>query len=343
MSVVVFHYLEWIYPDFSGNFIGHGFLAVDFFFCLSGFVIAYAYDSRLHQMGLRAFFTSRLIRLHPLVIAGTVIGLIGMFANPFADQAGPYTMATLLLIFVCSLLLIPLPVMEERGFNLFGLNAPSWSLFWEYVANILYALIFARLSLKILRLLIVPAAAGILWVSFRAGNLLGGWNGDTFADGGIRMTYSFLAGLLIFRSGWIIKNKLGFLALSFLLAASFMTSWIPHNGLVESLIVLLYFPLLVALGAGSDLTGSLRKICLFLGKISYPLYMTHYAFIWWFGNYYTSHDVPREYLPWIIGTGTAAMLFFAWLVMVLYETPLRSYLSSKRKVPSHQGNRTSFK
>lgn len=238
LSVVVFHYMEWIYPDFSKNFIGHGFLAVDFFFCLSGFVIAYAYDARLQQMGFRAFFTSRLIRLHPLVIAGTVIGLIGMFADPFADQTGAHTIATLLLIFMCSLLLIPLPIMEDRGFNLFGLNAPSWSLFWEYITNILYAFVFARLSPKILRWLLVPAAAGIVWVSYRAGNLLGGWNGETFSDGGIRMTYSFLAGMILFRSNWIIKNKLGFLMLSFLLAASFMTSWLPHNGWVESLIVL---------------------------------------------------------------------------------------------------------
>lgn len=206
LSVVVFHFMEWVSPDFTKNFIGHGFLAVDFFFCLSGFVIAYAYDSRLNQMGLLAFFTSRLIRLHPLVIAGTVIGLAGLLFDPFADQSVAYSFTTLLLIFVSSLLLIPLPMMEDRAFNLFGLNAPSWSLFWEYVANILYAFVFARLSTKTLRLLLVPAAAGILWVSWRAGNLLGGWNGETFADGGIRMTYSFLAGMVIFRSGWIIKK-----------------------------------------------------------------------------------------------------------------------------------------
>jgi peptidoglycan/LPS O-acetylase OafA/YrhL len=330
LSVVVFHYLEWIYPDFTKSFIGHGFLAVDFFFCLSGFVIAYAYDSRFPLMGTRAFFASRLIRLHPLVVAGTVIGLVGLLINPF-DHTEAYSISTLALIFVSSLLLIPLPIMEERGFNLFGLNAPSWSLFWEYIANILYAFILVRLSRRVLGILLLQAAAGIIWVSYRVGNLLGGWNGTTFWDGGIRMAYSFLAGLFIFRSGWIIKNRLGFIVLSLLLASAFMTSGIAKNGLVESLLVLVYFPLLVSLGAGSTLSGSLQKLCVFLGKISYPLYMTHYAFIWWFGNYYTTQNPSREQLLWVIGIGTVAMVFFAWLVMFFYDEPLRNFLNGKRK------------
>ncbi|MDP4240648.1 MAG: acyltransferase [Bacteroidota bacterium] len=331
LSVVVFHYMEWIHPDFTKSFIGHGFLAVDFFFCLSGFVIAYAYDNRLPQMGVRAFFTSRLIRLHPLVIGGTVIGVIALFADPFAAHTEVHSMGTFTLIIVCSLLMIPLPIMKERGCNNFGLNAPSWSLFWEYIANILYAFILVRLPRKVLGLLLVPAAAGIIWVSFRAGNLLGGWNGTTFADGGIRMIYSFMAGLYIYRSGWIIKNKLGFTVLSFMLVAAFMTSGLYKSGVVEPLIVLFYFPLLVSLGAGSILSASVQKVCVFMGDISYPLYMTHYAFIWWFGNYYCTYNPPQEALPWIIGIGTVAMVFLAWLVMAFYDRPVRNFLNRKRK------------
>src|ERR1700748_3183694 len=75
ISVVVFHFMEVIITDYSQNFIGHGFLAVDFFFCLSGFVIAYAYDDRIRQMGKANFFKARLIRLRPLVILGSVLGL----------------------------------------------------------------------------------------------------------------------------------------------------------------------------------------------------------------------------------------------------------------------------
>src|SRR6476469_4107966 len=78
LAVVIFHFMEWVFTDPSTNFIGHGFLAVDFFFCLSGFVIGYAYDDRLVKMGIFEFFKSRFIRLHPLVIAGSVLGLVGL-------------------------------------------------------------------------------------------------------------------------------------------------------------------------------------------------------------------------------------------------------------------------
>ncbi|PTN10581.1 acyltransferase [Mangrovibacterium marinum] len=330
LAVVIFHFMEWIKPDFTENFIGHGFLAVDFFFCLSGFVIGYAYDSRLPKMGVRAFFTSRLIRLHPLVIAGAVLGLLGLLVDPFANQLQGHSLSWLALLFMGSLAMIPLPIMEERYFNLFSLNAPAWSLFWEYIANIVYALVLVRLSRKTLAFLLLPAAAAIVWVSYRAGNLLGGWDGSTFADGAIRMSYSFLAGLFIFRSGWIIKNKLGFAVLALLLAAAFVSSGLGNSAVVEPLIVLFYFPLLVSLGAGSVLSGSLRKVCVFMGDISYPLYMTHYAGIWLFGHYLVSQEPSPEALPWIVALGTVAMVLFAWLVMTFYDKPVRQFLSRAR-------------
>src|SRR6476660_2588287 len=121
LAVVIFHFMEWVFPDYSQNFIGHGFLAVDFFFCLSGFVIGYAYDNRIGKMGVGEFFKSRLIRLHPLVVLGSVLGLLGFLLDPFASPIA-YNAGKLLLLFVCSVLLLPFPVMEDRAFNLFGLN-----------------------------------------------------------------------------------------------------------------------------------------------------------------------------------------------------------------------------
>lgn len=193
LAIVLFHFLEWVYPDPSRNFIAHGFLAVNFFFCLSGFVIGYAYDDRVSQLGLVTFFIIRLIRLHPLVIMGSLLGLLGFLFDPFAAQPGLSSGANLLLTFVCSICLIPLPIMKERAFNLFSLNAPAWSLFWEYVANIIYVLVLYRTSRRYLLVSIVVAAAGLCLVSYRAGNLLGGRAGPNFWDGCARIAYSFLA------------------------------------------------------------------------------------------------------------------------------------------------------
>jgi len=65
------------------------------------------------------------------------------------------------------------------------------------------------------------------------------------------------------------------------------------------------------------------------GKISYPLYMTHYAAIWIFGNYYSSHQVSTTQLFWIISIGTIILIAFAYLMMIIYDLPIRKYLTER--------------
>ncbi|SHG34947.1 acyltransferase family protein [Flavobacterium johnsoniae] len=331
LAVVIFHFMEWIFTDPSKNFIGHGFLAVDFFFCLSGFVIGYAYDDRIAKMGLRNFFISRIIRLHPLVAAGSVLGLLAFLFDPFGGNLELYSTGKIILTFICSLFMIPLPVIADRGFNLFSFNAPAWSLFWEYIANIVYAFVLYRIARSYLLILTIIAAAAICYVGYNSGNLLGGWSGPTFWDGFARISYSFLAGLLIYRSNWIIKNKLGFAGLSVLLLLAFIMPSSEMNWITEPLIVLFYFPLLVSLGAGSVLNPGLKKVCVFSGNISYPLYMTHYAALWMFGNYYTNYKPDTTQLTFVVISGVILLVGFAYLVMVVYDIPLRKYLTDKRK------------
>jgi peptidoglycan/LPS O-acetylase OafA/YrhL len=75
IMVVIFHIFE-TYADGSPRkqIINHGYLAVDFFFLLSGFVIAYAYDDRWSRMTQWEFYKRRLIRLQPMVVMGSLIG-----------------------------------------------------------------------------------------------------------------------------------------------------------------------------------------------------------------------------------------------------------------------------
>ncbi|WP_432709185.1 acyltransferase family protein [Pedobacter sp.] len=330
LAIVCFHFMEVAYPDAINNFIGHGFLAVDFFFCLSGFVIAYAYDDRIEKMGLVEFFKSRIIRLHPLVILGTVLGLLAFLFDPFGGSAHTYSAGRIFLIFLSSIFLIPLPIMEDRFFNLFGLNAPAWSLFWEYVANIAYALILVKLTRNILLALAVLAAGSLCYVAFSSGSLLGGWGGSTFWHGGARIAYSFLAGMLIFRFNLIIKSKIGFLGLSTLLLFAFLMpfSW---GWQAQLAVVLLYFPLIIMLGAGARVSEGLKKLCKFSGDISYPLYMTHYSVIFMFLNYYTAVQPTTAQLVLIIITGMILLIGVAYVAMVAFDIPVRRYLNSKRK------------
>ena len=330
IAVVIYHFMEIAITDYSKNFIAHGYLAVDFFFCLSGFVIAYAYDSRAEKMGVLSFIKLRLIRLHPLVIIGSLLGLLTFLFDPFSNFYPIYGFGKTALLFLASAFLIPYPVMAERFFNLFNLNAPAWSLFWEYIANLFYIVILFRLSRTMLQTLTLIAAVIICFIAFKSTNLMGGWGGPTFWDGGARVLYSFLAGMLVYRSNWIIKNRLGFTGVSILLLFAFLFPFNDkYNWLTEPLIVLIYFPVLVALGAGATLKPNLRSICKFSGDISYPLYMTHYPFVWVFLTYVAVVKPEMALLKIIIPVSVCLLIALAYLIMVFIDTPFRKYLRNR--------------
>jgi peptidoglycan/LPS O-acetylase OafA/YrhL len=322
--------MEIIITDFSRIYIAHGFLAVDFFFVLSGFVVAYAYDNRIAGMGLKTFIKLRLIRLQPLVVIGSILGLLTFVFDPYTNIYAAYGFRETAMLFITSVFMIPYPVVSERYFNLFNLNAPSWSLFWEYVANLAYATILFRASKKILTILVVIGAVALFYIGWQYGNLLGGWNGETFLHGFARISFSFSMGMLIHRSGWIIKNKLGLLGMCALLMLAFL---VPYNEqwtwLIEPLIVIFYFPLLVSLGAGATLSSKYNKINKLSGDISYPLYMTHYPFMWIFANYVVAEQPSMNELAWVIPVSTIALVALAYVVMQIIDTPIRSYLKTK--------------
>jgi peptidoglycan/LPS O-acetylase OafA/YrhL len=106
--------------------------------------------------------------------------------------------------------------------------------------------------------------------------------------------------------------------------------WFSFNWLIEALVVLLYFPLMVSLGAGAQPSSRLRSICVFSGKISYPLYMTHYAVMWMWGNYYNSNKPAADQLFLIIIPAVLLLIGFAYIAMKWYDEPVRKYLTKKR-------------
>ncbi len=335
--VVIFHFMEIAIADYNDNFIAHGYLAVDFFFCLSGFVITYAYDSRLAGMGLITFIKLRLIRLQPLVIIGSVLGLLTFLFDPFSHLYAVYGFTQTALIFITSVLVIPYPVVSERFFNLFNLNAPAWSLFWEYFANLVYATILFKATKKVLAPLVLLAAAGICYVGWHSGNLAGGWGGSNFFDGLARISFSFLMGMLIFRSNWIIKNKLGLAGMSALLLIAFLTPYNDHwNWLTEPVLVIFYLPLMVSLGAGASLAARHQKINKISGDISYPLYMTHYPFVWIFLTYVSVEKPGIGRLTWVIPVSVILLIGLAWLVFKFLDYPIRRYLTGKLKARANR-------
>ena len=149
--------------------INHGYLAVDFFFILSGFVIGYAYDDRWGKtLTLGKFFKRRLIRLHPMVVMGALIGFVMFILQGAVTWNGtPAPIPAMMIALLCAMLMIPaLPGggYEVRGNGeMFPLNGPAWSLFFEYIGNILYALFIRRLSTRALAILAGILSILLLW------------------------------------------------------------------------------------------------------------------------------------------------------------------------------------
>ena len=325
ICVVIFHFSEMVIWNYSKLWIGHGFLAVDFFFCLSGFVLGYAYDDRISEIGVGRFLKARLIRLHPMVIFGAVLGLVAFYLNPFGVTPG-YSPGRVALMFATSVLLIPYGIMPERSRNLFSLNAPSWSLFWEYIANLIFALALYRARRRVLMALTIAAAAALCWTGHRAGNLSGGWSAKNFWDGGPRVAFSFCAGLFVYRCGWRLRTRLGFAGLSLLLVLAFVMPYAKGAWVREAAVIVVYFPLIVALGAGMVVTPKVERLCRFSGELSYPLYMTHYAVIWIWGDFAERHKLASRGLGPAVTIGGFSMILFAWVTFKLYDQPVRAYL-----------------
>src|SRR5699024_535852 len=106
----------------------------------------------------------RLVRLHPMVVMGALIGGALFYTMPSKVwDITEVTAGALLIATVLNALLLPVtPGVEFRGFaEMFPLNGPSWSLFFEYIANILYALFMHRLPTKILAIVVIVAGLSL--------------------------------------------------------------------------------------------------------------------------------------------------------------------------------------
>ena len=161
MIVVAFHLLETYSKGPAYQVLNHGYLAVDFFFVLSGFVIGYAYDDRWNRMSLKGFFKRRLVRLHPMVIMGSLIGALFFYfgSAAFPMIAGVQWWEVLLICLLGCTMLPALPSWDIRGWGETSpLNGPAWSLLYEYIANILYALVIRRFPKFVLGLFVAGAA-----------------------------------------------------------------------------------------------------------------------------------------------------------------------------------------
>ena len=347
--VVAFHLLEAYFPELPRHPMHHGYLAVDFFYLLSGFVVGYAYDDRWAKgMTIKQFLKIRFIRLHPLVILGTVIGAICFWADPYKDLQ-IIDIGKFIAVILVGFTLLPAPV-DVRGWGeTHPLDGPCWSLMQEYLANIIYALVGRKLNKSALWVVVIISGIVLTVVSVDHGDLGTGWGyakiksafiADFFYgpnSGGypniwvapVRMMFPFFAGLLLFRTGKMIRIPMAYTVCSLLLVGLFFFPYYGWNGYYDAACVIIAFPLIVAMGAGGQISGRWASICKFSGEISYPIYITHYPFVY----IYTSWIAKAKPDPsTVIMVATALFLFIIALgygALKLYDEPVRAWLKRK--------------
>ena len=328
--------------------LNHGHIAVDFFFILSGFVISYAYDDRWGKMSLGGFFKRRLIRLHPMLIMGAVIGAITFFAagcERWDGSIAPTSWVMIaLLLTMCMIPAVPGVPYEVRGNGeMFPLNGPGWSLFFEYIGNICYALFMRRMSTKVLAFFTLLLGLAHAW--FFVGDvsqydMIGvGWTIDTvnFWGGFIRMLFPFSMGMLLARTFKPRKVKGAFWICTIALIILFAVPYIPSsnngislNSLYEFVCIAFIFPALVWLGACGSASEITSKVNTFLGELSYPLYIVHYPIMYIFYAWLINNDIYTLKACWPVALLVViSSITLAYACLKLYDIPVRKWLTDK--------------
>ncbi len=245
----------------------HAGLAVDFFFCLSGFVIAYAYDERLcRDMRFGDFLARRIIRLYPLILFGVGLGLSLKLAQGAPGSAASVDALT-------AALLIPIGLVDGRV--AYPTNYPMWSLFFEITMSAAYGLLAKRLDLRAIVLTSLFAGIALGAMVLLAGQVTGfGFKGiPQFLIGFVRVSYPFLMGVALYRfklhegrglPPWLVT----------LIVSAILLAPIGEAGWFEATAAIVLLPIIVALGARVR-PGRWDAAWSKLGELSYPLYLVH--------------------------------------------------------------------
>jgi peptidoglycan/LPS O-acetylase OafA/YrhL len=288
-----------------------GYMAVDLFFLLSGFVIAHAYEARLKAgFGARRFMLLRLKRFYPLYALGTAIGAAWMAAEMVFQPPALLTLPEWGVAVTLGALFLP----AFLGGDLFPLNVPAWSLFFELIANAAYG-VFHGISAWGLGIAILVFLALLVFTLSRVQNMLAV---DYFFA---RTFFSFPLGILIYR----LRDRIPRWSLPALvpvaIACAPLFLGVTHPAWFMAAAVII-FPLGIALAvraAPSHFDAAFE----FVGTISFPLYAVHLPLIMMARALNTRGIVPTA----VIGCATVAgSILIAWLLARYFDPSAKAWI-----------------
>jgi peptidoglycan/LPS O-acetylase OafA/YrhL len=277
LTVVLLH-ASGLFRD--GPIFQHGYLAVDMFFLLSGFVIAFAHEGQLRTgLGLARFVKVRARRLLPVFWIGAGFNIAIFIAMALAGYYPGYGAAMVWLIVPLTTLLM-LPAFGTPG-NSFApaMMSVTWSLAVEWLVNIAYAAFGFRLRTRTLAIFAVAVWAAMATLGYATGK---GWcvgitRDDFLSYGMMRGAPAFAAGVVLYRlhaRGWFAR--LPVIAPQLLLTFWLCIAAVPTvtaTPTFDWIAVTLFCPLLILLLLRAN--DAAPSFCKGLGEISYPLYVIH--------------------------------------------------------------------
>lgn len=280
LIVCVYHVRFLLFSD--AKLFSSGYLCVDLFFLLSGFVIAANYDGKIARgLSFRAFFVERLARLYPLFAAATLLGFAAVNLQQFAKQGGLVDQDKVVLTLITNLAMIPsfFPPWDVR--SLFPFNGASWSIFYELWVNIVFFLCWRFMDMDRLLKLVIGSAVALVVMGIVHATLDLGWGAPNFGEGFIRVTFSFFAGVAIYRLGItrLVRSGPVFITTALLLLVLVLNGRLllpePWSVANDLLAVVVVFPIVLVLMSGMTLPRPLARIGAVLGGASYSIYLLH--------------------------------------------------------------------
>jgi len=326
-SVVLYHLSHWLNAPWLAT---NSNLAVDMFYCLSGFVLASAYSER-KDMSFAQFAVRRFIRLTPLVFLATIISAAYILlryyisdprSHVFQEDMGYETIGIAMILGTINVPYFYAPHVIG-GPELFPLNGPQYTLFFEVFVNLLWWYARHLPQVKASLFAIVLCAPLSLALGF------GGANAENFISGFPRVIMCFGLGVLVFHSRTLVLRQASLLFVlysSLIVMLCMFYAPIKIYQILHLCYILFVIPAVVLSGSRINLPTAGRKLALMLGALSYPVYVLHYPIFMWINGAYRKHYGDQNVV--IEGSILIVALFASFVVLKIYDQPVRSWLSS---------------
>ena len=337
VAVVMFHQQVL----FDKSLVINGGLAVDLFFIMSGVVLTHAYGARFDRgMTWTSFMRIRLIRLYPLYLVSLALAISFAALELHGQNFDRWTRPKLLMDAALGVLMLP-SAPPGWHHDMFPLDPPTWSLFFELVINLAFVVFWRFLSIGRLAVVCALCIPMLVVYALPNGNLDYGSMWSDVGIAAVRTLFGFSVGVIIAMARPVRPARQNVTVFLVLILLVMLTLFLPLNslgrGIVSLISVVFLFPAVVLVGTEFDPPAALIPFATAAGLMSYALYVSHIPVAGLLVStidHTLKHGIMYAYWPWSGAVITAALVVVALALDHFYDAPVRSYLSRKNRLSS---------